>query len=122
MSKFTLDSILSIYFNMLQKTQLERVLPEFSEIYLRLSFKENFGKNYLISSDNLQLYRKLLVLHYCEEYPSLTSVIGIMERCFSVEDIYNIVAEREDILCKWWEFKNNCTEVSGNKAKKPKIC
>ncbi|XP_065362270.1 uncharacterized protein LOC135955833 [Calliphora vicina] len=121
MTKFAGDSIISAYVNMLDKTQSNHKLPEYSEIYLRLAFKQVNGKNHTILPDTLQLYRKLLVLNYCEEYPSIKSVIAIMERCFSVEDIYGIVAEQDDLLRKWWELGNNYSNKHSNNVRKRKI-
>ncbi|KAM7357859.1 uncharacterized protein ACRADG_003034 [Cochliomyia hominivorax] len=107
MNELLNDAVINTYHQLLNKTQSDKKLPEFSEIYLRLAFKEVLGRNHIIPSDNLQLYRKLLVLYYCDIYPFLKSVITIMERCFTIDEIHAIIAEKESLLKKWSDFVNN---------------
>uniref|UniRef100_A0A1I8PQ29 Uncharacterized protein n=1 Tax=Stomoxys calcitrans TaxID=35570 RepID=A0A1I8PQ29_STOCA len=110
-----LKNLLWIVFSMHRYTQDED-LPEFSEIYLRVAFLKVFGKDYAIKPDVLQLYRKLLVLYYCQQYPSISNVFPIMERCFSLNNITNIIAQESDLKDQWEKFMQS--EISNNMNEK----
>lgn len=43
-----------------------------------------------------------------------------MERCFTTDDINNIIAEQNSLLEKWREFQNNYAKTK-NKAEKRKF-
>ena len=78
----------------------------------------------VISPDVLQLYRKILVLHYCQEYVGISDVCLIMEKCFSKSDIYAIIADRENYVKEWAQFKNtiqNCISSEDKILKKRSI-
>ncbi|XP_037900642.1 uncharacterized protein LOC119644971, partial [Glossina fuscipes] len=99
-----------------RRTQADLKFPEFSEIFLRLSLKEYINVNNNFSSI-LQLYRKLLVLYYCEKYPSLSDVSRIMQSIFTSNDLIAILNERNTLLDEWQNFvqgnsSNNDTDTS----------
>uniref|UniRef100_A0A1B0AQ77 Uncharacterized protein n=1 Tax=Glossina palpalis gambiensis TaxID=67801 RepID=A0A1B0AQ77_9MUSC len=115
-NKLVYDPIIIFYNKLLKRTQADLKFPEFSEIFLRLSLKEYINVNNNFSSI-LQLYRKLLVLYYCEKYPSLSDVSRIMQSIFTSNDLIAILNERNTLLDEWQNFvqgnsSNNDTDTS----------
>uniref|UniRef100_A0A1A9ZMN6 Uncharacterized protein n=1 Tax=Glossina pallidipes TaxID=7398 RepID=A0A1A9ZMN6_GLOPL len=102
-NKLACDPIIIFYNKLLKQTQADLKFPEFSEIFLRLSLKEYINANSNFSSI-VQLYRKLLVLYYCEKYPSLNDVSCIMGSIFTSNDLIAILNERNNLLDEWQNF------------------
>uniref|UniRef100_A0A1A9V355 Uncharacterized protein n=1 Tax=Glossina austeni TaxID=7395 RepID=A0A1A9V355_GLOAU len=102
-NKLACDPIIIFYNKLLKRTQADLKFPEFSEIFLRLSLKEYINANSNFSSI-VQLYRKLLVLYYCEKYPSLNDVSCIMGSIFTSNDLIAILNERNNLLDEWQNF------------------
>uniref|UniRef100_A0A1B0FGF0 Uncharacterized protein n=1 Tax=Glossina morsitans morsitans TaxID=37546 RepID=A0A1B0FGF0_GLOMM len=102
-NKLACDPIIIFYNKLLKRTQADLKFPEFSEIFLRLSLKEYINANSNFSSI-VQLYRKLLVLYYCEKYPSLNDVSCIMGSIFTSNDLIAILNDRNNLLDEWQNF------------------
>ncbi|XP_073838794.1 uncharacterized protein [Musca autumnalis] len=119
---FDIDPIIKSYENMKSQSQDSTELPEYSEIFLRLSFLEVFGKAYAIKHDILNLYKKILVLYYSEQYPSIASVQEIMDKCFSRCEIANIIADKDILYNLWQQFVKTDIVNLGTFNEKRKIC